>query len=85
MRGGPLRQYPKNSILGRGGEGEALNREPLVDILRPGLVVSAIVAVGQSFETFLLAGIYKDFFGAEFIREAFAFGVEGIAANNVCM
>ena len=59
VRGVPFHQYPMGSVLGRrGGGGQPLNREPLVDILRPGLVVSAIIAVGQAFKAFLLAGIY---------------------------
>lgn len=45
-RGVPFRQYSKNSVLGiRGGGGQPLNGEPLIDVLRPSLIVSAIVAI----------------------------------------
>ena len=52
-----------------------LNREPRVDILRPGLIVSAIVAVGQAFEALLLRCVDQNLFGAEFICETFPFGI----------
>ena len=82
----PFRQYPVGSVLGRrGGGGQPLNREPLIDVLRPGLIVSAIVAVSETFKAFLLAGIYKNLLGAEFIRETFSLCVEWIAADDVSM